>query len=489
MTVSFDQIPANVRTPGFYIEINNELAGATTQNFQAVMFGQRLAAGTKTQGSLDRVNNPNQARQFYGQGSMLAAQAMAYLAANPTVELWCISLDENVAGAAATGSISTTGTATAAGTINHMIGGINVQVGVAKDQTGTATAAALAAAITANNDLPITATVNAVTDTQVDLVAKWKGETGNDIPLVANYYDDQATPAGLTVADVPMSGGTANPSIAPAIASLGDEHFNWFSSAFNDSANLALLATELARRFGAMVQKGGRAFTGFRGTHAQTATFGNAQNTQHITIMGSNVVPQPPYVWAAVDMAKAASSLAIDPARPLQTLELTGLLPPKREVVWDQPERNQLLHDGISTYKVTRDGKVQIDRQITTYQENAAGLPDASYLDVNTPETLDRIRFRQRARAAQQYPRHKLAGDAMPLIPGQALVRPKDIRAMLLDEYRTMMELGWVEDFEHYAATLIVEIDINDANRANINDQPNLVNQFRIYAQKTQFIQ
>lgn len=489
MGISFNQIPQNLRTPGFFIEFDNSLAGATSQNFQAVMFGQRLATGTKAQGSLSRVNNPNQAREYFGQGSMLAEMAIAYLLANPTVELWCIPLDENAAGNAATGGIGITGTATAAGTLNVMINGENVQVGVAKNATGDVIAAALAAAINANKDLNVIASVNATTDTLVDITCKWKGETGNDIPVVLNYYeDDQQTPAGLTVTLTQLSGGTANPSIATAITSLGDELFNWYGMPYDDAANLALLKQELDRRFGAMVQKGGRAFGAYRGTHSAVATFGNSLNSEHISFMATNLTPQAPFVWAAINMAVAASSLAIDPARPLQTLILRGALPAKREQLWDQQERNQLLFDGISTHKVDRDGTVRIDRQITTYQENQAGLPDASYLDVNTPETLDRIRFQQRARLSQQYPRHKLAQDSLPLIPGQAIVRPKDLRATLLDEYRAMMEKGWVEDFEGYAETLIVEIDASDPNRANVNDQPNLVNQFRVHAQKSQFV-
>ncbi len=57
-------------------------------------------------------------------------------------------------------------------------------------------------------------------------------------------------------------------------------------------------------------------------------------------------------MWAASYGATAAYHLAIDPARPLQTLVLTGILPPARNVRWDMPERNLLLHDGIATHMV-----------------------------------------------------------------------------------------------------------------------------------------
>ena len=46
-------------------------------------------------------------------------------------------------------------------------------------------------------------------------------------------------------------------------------------------------------------------------------------------------------------------------------------------------ERNTLLFDGISTFIVGPAGVCEIDRSITTYQQNASGQPDNSYLNTN----------------------------------------------------------------------------------------------------------
>ncbi len=65
---------------------------------------------------------------------------------------------------------------------------------------------------------------------------------------------------------------------------------------------------------------------------------------------------------------------------------------------------------------------------------------------------------------------------------------PLIILSELVSLYREMEFKGWVEDSESYKDSIIVEINAGDANRVDVNDQPNLVNQYRVHAQKTQFI-
>lgn len=57
------------------------------------------------------------------------------------------------------------------------------------------------------------------------------------------------------------------------------------------------------------------------------------------------------------------------------------------------PERNLLLHDGIATHNVDAGGNVCIEREITMYRVNQYGDADTSYLNVQSPATLGRIRY------------------------------------------------------------------------------------------------
>ena len=484
MGISFNDIPANLRTPGTYIEFDNSLASLGAQEFKILVIGQRLAAGTVAAGEPTLVTRAEDANTWFGAGSMLAAMLAMALDVGPSIPVWAIALDDNGAGAAATGTVTISTPPTAAGTVNLYIAGQRVQAGVGASDTVTNVADAVVAAITADTSLPVTASNVAGV---ITLTAKHKGEVGNDIDLRDGYYSE-ALPTGVSLTYVAMSGGTSNPDMATAITAMGDDWYNWIASPYTDAANLAAMTSEMNDRWGPMQQIDGRVFVSYRDTLANVSTFGNGLNDPHLSCMAADAAPQPPYIWAAVNCATAAKYLSIDPARPLQTLVLKGILPPAKTKQWIQDERNTLLFDGIATHKVDSAGLVRIERQITTYQKNAAGLIDASYLDINTPETLSRLRFRQRQMFAQRYPRHKLADNGTNYPAGQAIITPNIAALELLALFQSFIELGWVEDYDAYKATLITEINSSDPNRLDYRDQPNLVNQLRVVAGQTQFI-
>mgnify|MGYP003932469835 CR=1 FL=1 len=363
------------------------------------------------------------------------------------------------------------------------IAGHKINVAVANTDDATTIAGAIVAAVNADTQLPVTA-VNALG--VVTLTCRWKGETGNDIDVRINYYGEQL-PSGVGAAIVDMAGGTSNADISAAITAMGDEWFNWIVMPYTDTANLTLLETELDDRWGPMRQIGCRAFCAYRGSLAGTGTFGNGRNNPHVSCMATSVAPQPPYIWAAVNAVVAAAALSIDPARPLQTLSLPGIMAADIQSRFIDSERNTLLFDGIATHKVGSDGGVMIERQITMYQLNGADIADDSYLDITTPETLERIRFLQRSTFAQKYPRHKLAGNSISVDQGQAIMQPKIAVSELLSIYKDMEELGWVQDYEGYKVSLVVEIDGSDPSRLNVQDSPQLVGQYRVHAQQTQF--
>lgn len=486
MPISFNNIPSALRLPGVYIEFDNSLAGNASLAHKVLFIGQRLAAGSVAEGVPTRVTSEALAEEYFGRGSMLAEMLKAGKAIDPFMDAWAIALDDDAAGVAADGTITVTGPATGAGALTLYIGGTKVAVAVANGDSQDAIATAVAAAINADTSLPVTAVVNGVITNQVDLTARNKGEAGNDIDLRANYYGEK-TPAGVTVTFGAMANGATNPDITTAIAAMGNEWYNWIVMPYTDTANLVALEIELDDRWGPMRQIGARAFTALRGNHAAALAHGDARNNPHVTCMGTNMAPQPPYIWAAVNAMVAAGKLANDPARPLQTLKLAGIMAPAIELRWTDSERNLLLWDGISTYTVGSDGSVYIERQITMYQENAAGLPDDSYLNINTPETLERIRFEQRALFGLKYPRHKLAEDDARIGAGQPVMQPKLAKTELLALYRTQEEKGWVQDYDGYKASLVTEINDGNPDRLDIQDSPKLVSGLRTIASQTQF--
>lgn len=486
MTISFSQIPVSIRTPGQYAEFDNSLAnkGLVRDITRVLLLGQRLSAGSAAPLVPVRVLSGDHAVALFGRGSMLAAMAYAFKDANEDSDLWAVPVADNAAGQAATGTVTIAGTATAAGTLVLYVGGVKLQAAVAVGALATAVAADLADAVGEMPDLPVTASA---TGAVVTLTARHKGETMNALDLRTTYWQGDAVPAGLTVTIAAMSGGTGNPDVTTALAALGDVQYHHVITPWTDTANLAALEAELEDRWSATRQIEGQAWASVSGTHAALATIGSARNSEVISIMGAQRSPTPPWVWAAVYGAVAAYQLGIDPARPLQTLELPGILAPAEPDRFTRAERNLLLYDGVSTFMVAVDGTVSIERAITTYQVNAYNLPDPSYLDVETLATLSVLRSTLRARISQKFPRHKLADDGTRFGAGQAIVTPSIIRAELIALARAWEERGWVENLTAFKDQLVVERNADDPTRVDVVLPPDLVNQLRVFAALVQF--
>lgn len=483
-TVSFNAIPVNIRTPGQYIEFDNSRAvqGLPAIQHRILVIGQRLTTGTAAAGMPTRITSAIAGETYFGRGSQLAAMINALKAANSYTDCWAVALDDNAAGVVATGTLTLTGSPTEAGTINLYIGGVLVQALVASGDSVASVATALAAAVAANTALPVTASANTGV---VTFTARNKGEVGNTIDLRLNYQAGERTPKGITAVLVQMAGGTANPDLAAALTAIGDEQYHTIISPYADASNLGKLEALLATRWGPMVQKESHAFTAVTGTVSEMATLGAARNSPHVTIMGAGKSPTPPYIWAAV--AAAVDAYEPDPARPRQTLVLPGVLAP---AIADRPtrdERNLLLFDGISTTTVDAGGAVMIERLITTYQTSPTGVPDTSYLDVETMRTLAYLRFTLRARIAQRFPRHKLANDGTRFAPGQAVVTPNLIRCEIVALFAEWEAAGLVENMEQFKRDLLVVRDSSDPNRLEAVLPPDCINQFRVFAAQIQF--
>lgn len=485
--ISFNEIPSNIRVPLCYIEFDNSAAvtGTPPTLHKTLLLGIRASTGQVPAGEPFRITSNNAAEAAFGRGSMLAEMAISFIKANAFADLWALAVDDDPDGVRAEGEIAPVGTVAQTGQIALMIAGTSVRVTVKAGDTAEVMAKKISDAINANDRLPVSAKVS---EQVVKLTAKWSGETGNDIDVRLNYYTGELLPLGIDVTITPMGKATGNPDLANAITAFGDTWWNHMVNPFTDTLNLNLMRDELKERWGALKMIDGICWMAKRGTLAQTSSFGLSRNDYLFSTMPTGLSPHPPYLWASTVAAVAVGSLSIDPARPLQTLQLPGILPPSIGDRWQLNERNLLLYDGISTFNVDTGGNVQIERMITMYRENAFGDPDPSYLDVETIATLSYLRYATRVRITQKFPRHKLAEDGIRVSAGQAIVTPSIIKAELLALFTEQEFAGLVEDFDTFKETLIVERDKNDRNRVNVRSNPDLVNQFRTYAHSIQFI-
>ncbi|TKG00223.1 phage tail sheath subtilisin-like domain-containing protein [Vibrio sp. F13] len=279
---------------------------------------------------------------------------------------------------------------------------------------------------------------------------------------------------------------------ASALAALGDIQYHHIMCSLNDTTTIRELGTFLEERYGALEQVPGIAYLPKKGTHAELITFAPTSNCALINFLPINNLgdsTEAPLSDAAAIGAwvgQIAPSLAIDPCRPLQTLKLNGVYS-LAEQEWDWAERNLFLYEGLSTYTVNSANEVLVERAVTAYTENAAGVTDNSYLDVMTPATAMYFRQKQRSLILSVYPRHKVAKDGTKFAKGQPIVTPTMFKTKLLTLYRDLEYQGIVQDFDGYKKSLIVELDETNKQRVNYQDSPQFVNGLIIVAGKIQF--
>lgn len=492
-TVSFNHIPADIRVPLFYAEMDNSAANTLGSGAKRVLvIGQMFSTGSAAPNKAIMVPSTPMAKGYFGQGSMLARMHEYVRKIDSFIEVWCIGLSDVNAGASASGTVTVTGPASAAGTVNLYIAGQRVQVGVAAADTAAMIAGAIVAAVAANEDLPVTAAANGA---QVTLTCRWKGASGNDISIQDSFRGSaggEALPdgVGLQYSAGFLSGGATDPELNEAILAMGDEEYDFVIHPYTDSANLDDLDAEYNDSTGRWAWSRmiyGHCYSAKRGLSSDLVTFGKTRNGPHQTIAGfEKDVPNPVWEYAASYGARNASFIAIDPARPTQTGELTGILAPRVGDRFLLTERQSLLSYGIATSYVSN-GTVCIERAITTYQRNAYGQADDSYLDSETLHTNAELIRRLRTTVTSKYGRHKLANDGTVYGAGQAIVTPSVIRGELIAGYAKAETDGLVENADLFAKYLIVERDGTDPNRVNVLYPPDLINQLRIFALLNQF--
>jgi phage tail sheath gpL-like len=316
---------------------------------------------------------------------------------------------------------------------------------------------------------------------------------GNYIDVRANYYTGQSNPDGWSVNGVvydSMAGGSVDPDLGDAWAVIDGEQYHYIVQPYIDSSNLGAIENELEDRFGPLEGLQGHGFTAVRGTQASCTTLGNSRNSPYNTIMGAYDSPTGPDEWAAALGAVAGWYLNNDPARPLYGLQLKGVLAPPVASRFNRAERDILLYDGIATWITDTSDNVLLERIITTYQTNALGVTDPSYLDINTMATLSEIRYQYKARMLNRFitQRFKLADDTFPVQPGSYVATPKTVKQEIIALFAELQSIGLIENLEDFKNNLIVERNATDKTRVDVLLPPDLVNQFNILATVIQFI-
>lgn len=490
MTIAFNDIPSNLLAPGFFIEFDasRAVSGSPAQPHITLLIGHsttttvELPFDTQT-----RIFSTDDANARAGRGSALALMVERYRNIDALTELWVLPLADVGGGAAAAGTFTFGGTATEDGTIVLYIADFRVSVPVTNGDAAAAVATAALAEI--DKDPTRFPSTGGVVTVVLTMTSRTATAADNGQRLSHSLKDGEKLPAGLTLVAVDMSSGSGDPDVTAAIANIGDQQFHTIVTQFSDDTNMDLLEAMLLTRWGPLVSLEGHLFAAIADTVGNSTTAGNARNSFNTSLTALQETPTAHWAGAAQVAARDAAQVQVDPARPRQTLTLPDVFPPAKAVQWRYDERNIALTDGLATVKYDAGtGLARIDFLTTTFQTNAAGANDVSFLSIITPRLIARLRFDVRTLFATKYPRHKLAADGTFFEPSAAVMQPRRARAEFIALFREWLGKAWVEDITQFKDELIVEINSTNPDRLDVLLSPNLINAFRILAGQMQFL-
>ncbi|WP_263339389.1 phage tail sheath subtilisin-like domain-containing protein [Neisseria sp. Marseille-Q5346] len=457
--VSFDKIKTSTRKPGVYVEWNTKLAvrNLPTNKQRVLLIAQHSNPKAGKLTALENIYSAADVATAYGAGSQAHLMALAAIKAYAYADLSLITVADNEAGVAATGSITITGTADTQGVLRVNIGNADtLTVGVAANATAATVAAAVKAAIDAETSLSVTATAS---EGLVTLTAKNKGTHGNHIRIRASN-----TAEGITVAVKAMSGGDADADIGPALNAVIAEGHNLIAVGCTDEANLLKLRTHLETVGAPEEKRWALGIYGQTGALAQTTTQAGRLNSGYLYSAWYRKTPSLPCELAAAFAAVVASEE--DPARPLNTLKLNGIGVCDSADKTMRTEQENALYNGVTPIETSPDGtSAQIVRAISTYTKTANGTADESLLDMTTVRTLIYVSGACADRIALRFPRDKMTE--------RTIAR---VRSELIDVLMKCEELEIVEDVENNLANLIVERDAQNTGMLNCRVPSDVVN-------------
>lgn len=502
MSISFNNIPNTVRTPNVYAEIDNSraLKGLAANPHKVLILGQRMTTGTAPADAVIAITKAGLADGYFGVGSLLARMCNVFKSANPNTEVYALPLSTAAGGVRASATINFSAaldgaTASGIGYYYLLVNGVRCTVEITSGMSGVAIASAAVDVLSARTQS--TGCNASHTLGNLFISCCESGSHGNYIPIMHNYYTGESFPGTFskvvnpsTVTIVSMADGTGDPSLAGAWAVIDGVQYQHIVNPYDLVANITSLETELADRFKPLLDEQGIAYMCYKNSAANLTTLGNARNSPHVCAMGEYNAPQSPAEWAAAIAAVCSQYLNNDPARPIQFLSLKNILPPLEADRFSRAERDTLLYDGISTFIVDSGGNVCIERMVTTYQKNALGIADASYLNIETMATLMEIRYQYKNRMVNRFiiPRFKLADDTFPVQPGSYVATPKTVKQEIVALFTELQEKGLIENLKDFITNLVIERDSTDRDRINVLMAPDLVNQFRLLAGLIQFI-
>lgn len=467
--ISFDSIPSSIRKPGKYFEYNAKLAvRSLPTNLQRVLIvAQKTAAGTAVANAVVQIFDSETAATWFGRGSQAHRMVKAALKANRYAQLFVLPVDDAGTGVAATATLTVTGNATGNGAVSITVAGVDLVVPVTTGDAPATVAANIKAELDKLIDLP---TTHSVALGVVTLTQRNKGAVGNAHKLSAG-----SSATGIAIAATAFTGGLNDPALATPLAAAFTGGHEILVVPYTSGTPLTDLRTHLNNVSSPMERRPAI------GVYASTGSL-SAATTQAGTLNSERMAAAfiKNGVSTGEDTAAAFAAVCAyeeDPARPLNTLVLTGITVPAIADRLSRTEQETCLANGVTPLEWGPGDLVQIVRAITTYTLNAASVADVSWLDLTTIRTMDYVMKANRTRVELRFPRDKLSAKT-----------PARVRSEILDVLLKLEELEIVENVKLWQNDLLVERDSQDNNRLNAKIPVDVVNGLHVFAGRLDLI-
>jgi phage tail sheath gpL-like len=453
---------AVARVVGIKTTFKKSDSGGTTYLPQRVAVIGQGATAVSYSTTKAQYTNADAVGAAYGYGSPVHLAARQLLPLNGdglgVVPMTIYPLTDAGSSVAAAGAITPTGSQTVAGAYVVKIGNIaSPQFNIPAGTSIAASCTAIAAAINAVLHMPVTATAGA---TSVTLTAKWKGTTGNGMPIVIESSGTGTLVIGITN----LTSGAIDPDITSTLNSFGEVWETMVLNCLGTTGSLDALQTFGEGRWGPLMRKPFVAFMGDTTVSVSSAIKSRTTDrvNAQLTCPGSKDLP---LVVAARQLARIAKLANNDPPHDYGGLPADGISVGADAEQWMYADRNTAVLGGCSTIEV-RNGVATISDVVTFYRPAGDTLPPYRHVvDIvklqNCIFNFD-LQFKN-----PEWDGAPLIPDDQPTVSPTAK-RPKDYRAACAAIVNDLALDAILSDPETTNKNTQVEIDASNPKRVNV---------------------
>jgi len=382
-------------------------------------------------------------------------------AINTETPIYALAVTESV-GANATGTITFTTTAAAAGTARVYVGDLFVDTAIASGDTVTTIATNVVASINSQTDWAVTATNTAGV---VTVTAKQKGLRGNWLRYSAVILGTGVTTTVTPTAQTFFTGGTTADSNTTALATILSRRYYYIVSAAEDSTQVAALVSQVntqALPINAIRQ---RVFFGSVDTSGNVTTIATTINAARAEVTWLQNSDWPPSELAANSgalYALAEAPLAFrcnfDGYGNNVNEQATWKVPaPRSGTVPTRATIKAALNNGISPIGVNANGSTYLVSRITTRSLTGA-TADYRIRDAHKVTVCDRYADDLGSKLALNYSGKLIGNDPVEgaRVPGPNVVTPRVLKAGIDQQTRDYGDLDLLQNVDQIIANTIV---------------------------------